>query len=1011
MDRKTERTGLRCAGWLVLLLAAGTVQAQGYSPGEAPGKMTAPEGFVVKLVASEPEVRQPILVKFDERGRLWVIQYLQYPNPAGLKRVQVDRWSRTVYDRIPEPPPKGPKGADRITILDGMGADGRAHLFKDFVGDLNLCTGLAFGHGGVYVLQTPYLLFYPDRNRDDVPDGDPEVLLEGFGMEDAQSLANHLTWGPDGWLYGLNGSTTTCRIRGLEFQQGVWRYHPRTKEFELFCEGGGNLFGLTFDAHGNLLFSSNGGYLFFHGVQGAFYQKAFGKHGPLHNLHTYGFFTDVKKLAPVRGAPTTGGTIYLGDSYPERFRGAFLAGDFLGHSASWWGVRPRGSTFEAALGGVLLDAHDTWFCPTDLCLGPDGAMYVCDFFDKRTAHPDPDAAWDRSNGRVYKIEAKGTKPFTGLDLARLSSKELVALLQHRNGWYADQARTLLADRRDTAVLPELRELALRGDNGPTALQGLWALHVSGGFDDDIASRLLKHPDEYVRSWTVRLLGDTRTVAPSLSKQLEGLADTDPSVIVRCQLAAAAKRLPGKDGLPIVERLLQRNLDGGDPYIPLLLWWAVESKALSDSDELLRFFTTKGWENELTRANTHRLLRRYAAEGTRPAYEACVRLLVAAPASYQDAMIASLDQGLAERAVGLGGIGQGDLFREAATKDKSSTAASRQFEPLTASLRDAVAAAWQAKPIDPLRLRLAVRAEVAQAYPRVLAALADDKTSPATCEALLAILAEVGREDCVSIVLTLVGGDQPEKVQTTALEVLMRFRNRDITETIISSYAQMSPGVRSRARDLLLSRPDSARALLEAVDQKKIAPADVPVDQLRQVALHGDKDLDALVRKHWGSLQPGTPEEKLAVMRRLSNDLRAGPGDLARGKELFQKQCATCHRLFGEGVAVGPDLTNTSRADREFLLTSIVDPSAVIRREYLSYVVSTTSGAVLTGLLAEQDGASVTLLDAKGQRTKITRDRIEEIKESPVSLMPEDQWKEWTPEQVRDLFRYLQSKQG
>src|SRR5262249_37872370 len=163
------------------------------------------------------------------------------------------------YDRIPEPPPRGPKGADRITILDDMDADGRAHRFKDFVSDLNLCTGLAFGHGGVYVLQAPYLLFYPDRNRDDVPDGDPEVLLEGSGRGDAQSLANPLTGGPDGWLYGPNGSPTTCRIRGVEFQQGVWRYHPRTKEFELFCEGGGNLFGLTFDAHGNLLFSSNGG--------------------------------------------------------------------------------------------------------------------------------------------------------------------------------------------------------------------------------------------------------------------------------------------------------------------------------------------------------------------------------------------------------------------------------------------------------------------------------------------------------------------------------------------------------------------------------------------------------------------------------------------------------------------------------------------------------------------------------------------------------------------------------
>ena len=180
---------------LVLLCSALPAFSQGYSPETAAQKMDVAEGLRVKLFASEPEVRQPSLVKCDERGRLWVIQYLQYPNPAGLKRAKIDRWSRTAYDRVPEPPPDGPRGADRITILEDTDGDGRADQFKDFVSRLNIATGLAFGHGGVFVLQLPYLLFYPDRNRDDVPDSDPEVLLEGFGMQDTQSVANHLTWG------------------------------------------------------------------------------------------------------------------------------------------------------------------------------------------------------------------------------------------------------------------------------------------------------------------------------------------------------------------------------------------------------------------------------------------------------------------------------------------------------------------------------------------------------------------------------------------------------------------------------------------------------------------------------------------------------------------------------------------------------------------------------------------------------------------------------------------------
>ena len=277
--RQSAHSYPRSASAVIAAVALGclavpyTATAQGRSLEEAAGRMTLARGLEASLFAGEPMVRQPILVKCDDRGRLWTIQYLQYPNPAGLKRVKVDRWSRTVYDRVPEPPPRGPRGADRITILSDTDGDGRADTARDFVDGLNLATGLAFGHGGVYVLQVPYLLFYPDADRDDVPDGPPRVLLKGFGMEDAQSLANHLTWGPDGWLYGVNGSTTTCRIRGIEFQQGCWRYHPTADRFELFCEGGGNLYGLTFDQLGRLFYSSNGG-LFLHAVQGGYFAKS-----------------------------------------------------------------------------------------------------------------------------------------------------------------------------------------------------------------------------------------------------------------------------------------------------------------------------------------------------------------------------------------------------------------------------------------------------------------------------------------------------------------------------------------------------------------------------------------------------------------------------------------------------------------------------------------------------------------------------------------------------------------
>lgn len=214
---------------LLFVVSHVRAEGQGFTPTEALKRMQVPEGFRVRLVACEPMIRQPVTISFDDRGRIWVIQYLQYPNPAGLKPVVVDQYLRTAYDRLPEPPPRGPKGADRITILSDPDGDGHYRKAKDFVTGLNLASGMCLGHGGVFVLQAPYLLFYPDRDGNDVPDGDPEVLLTGFGMEDAHAVGNSLQWGPDGWLYGAQGSTVTAMIRNpadgaappIEFQQGI----------------------------------------------------------------------------------------------------------------------------------------------------------------------------------------------------------------------------------------------------------------------------------------------------------------------------------------------------------------------------------------------------------------------------------------------------------------------------------------------------------------------------------------------------------------------------------------------------------------------------------------------------------------------------------------------------------------------------------------------------------------------------------------------------------------------
>lgn len=993
------------AACLWLLLLAPTAVGQGHAPDVAASKMTVPEDLQVQLFASEPEVRQPILVKVDDRGRLWTIQYLQYPNPAGLKRVKVDRWSRTVYDRVPEPPPRGPRGADRITILEDTDGDGKADRAKDFVDGLNLATGLEFGHGGVYVLQVPYLLYYADADRNDVPDGDPKVLLTGFGMEDAQSLANHLTWGPDGWLYGLNGSTTTCKIRGIEFQQGVWRYHPLTDRFELFCEGGGNLFGLTFDERGNLFYSSNGG-LFYHALQGAYFEKNFGKHGSLHNLYAYGHLSHVEN-AGTPGSPTTGGTIYLGDSFPPQYHGKFLCGDFLGHTCSWWNVETKGTTFAATRAGTLLGSNDTWFGATDLCFGPDGAVYVADFHDQRTAHPDPDANWDRSNGRIYRIAAAKTPVVKKIDLDRLSSSELVELLKHPNRWYANRARVILAHRRDPNIVPQLDALAFQREDSLLSLQALWALHATAGLSDEVAFKLLAHPDGHVRSWTIRLLGDGGEVSQPMSEALLELAKSDKNAIVRQQLAASARRMPAESGLPIVCALLDRDLDDADPRTAWSLWWAIEAKAVSDRSLLLeRFARAEAWSNSSWRGNARRLVRRYAAEGTTEGYAACLSLLNTAPEDQLAGAHAALALGLSERARGVNGFGTGGLFEQVAAVEKTETIAKR-FAPLTPELQSYVVERWQAQRAEPLWLELALLAGSDAAKEFLLEQLSSAKVDEAQRIKLLKLVGEFGERKHSDSLFMLLKPSQPVAIRAAVIDVVARLAPDELPERLLQTYADFPPELKEKARAALLSHPKGALELLGEIDASRIPAAEIPLEQLRLVALHDNEKLNDLVRKHWGNVQPGTAEEKLATMRRLMNDLRAASGDASRGKVLFGKHCATCHKLFGEGTEIGPDLTQANRGDRAALLANIVDPAAVVRRQYINYVVVTSTGQILTGLISDQDAASVTVLDAKNQRTAVPRDHIEEINPAPTSLMPERLLEELSPQELRDLFTYLE----
>jgi putative membrane-bound dehydrogenase-like protein len=958
-------------------------------PGAALASFKVPDDLRLELALAEPIVRQPVSISFDERGRLWVVQYLQYPNPAGLKMVSHDGVWRAVYDKVPPAPPRHFRGKDKITIHEDSDGDGVFDRHKTFVEGLNIATSVAKGRGGVWVLNPPYLLFYPDHDNDDVPDGDPEVHLQGFGLEDTHSVVNSLRWGPDGWLYAAQGSTVTGHVTrpGLDagkepmhsMGQLIWRYHPETRRYEVFAEGGGNAFGVEIDAKGRIYSGHNGGDTRgFHYVQGAYYQKGFNKHGPLSNPYAFGYFPAMKHNRVPRFTHTF--LIYEADALPERYHGLLFGVAPLLNHVVMSQVRPDGSSFQTKDVGYAVESSDPWFRPVDIQLGPDGAIYLADWYDRQVNHyRNHEGQIDPEHGRIYRLDARSkglaAKP---LDLARLSTLDLVKMLGDPNRWTRETALRLIGDRKDPSIAPDLKRLLAR-ETGQLALESLWALNLAGGLDEATALAALVHADPYVRLWTARLLCDQSRVSPLVAASLARRAAVEPNVEVRAQLACSAKRLPARDSLPIVRGLLARSEDAGDIHLPLLIWWALEAKITTDPEAVLALFQDRAvWELPIARATViERLMRRFAASGTRQDLTRCARLLALAPSQdHTKRLMEGFEAAFAGRS--LAGL----------PTELTEALARYSGQSVTLGLR-------QGKP---------------EALNEALGLLADERGDRAKQIQLLQVLGEVRRPDCVPVVLRLACQSSDNALRTTALNSLAAYDDPAIAPSVLAAYSNMSDDVLAAAQSLLATRRSWAARFLEAIEAHAIDPHNVPREVVERLFLLGDSRIADLATKLFGPIKPATSAELHARIDRLASVVRDGSGVPKPGKQIFDHACARCHTLFGKGGKVGPDLTTYRRDDLETMLLNIVNPSAEIREGYTTLVVATTDGRILTGLAVEEDKNVVVLRTGDGKEVTLARAEIDAMKPSRSSIMPEGLLKEYSDQQIRDLFAYLRSTQ-
>lgn len=531
------------------------------SPAETATKLQVPDGFRVQAFAGEPDIVQPIAYTMDDRGRLWVLECTNYPNSPG-------------------------KPNDKIVIFEDRDGDGVSDKRTVFHDKVSFGSAIALGHGGVWVGAPPNLLFYPRKDdHQDIAMGEPEIVLDGWGAQDTHETLNNFIWGPDGWLYGTHGIFTHSNVgkpgqapaERTPINAGVFRYHPVKEVFEVYAEGGSNQWGLDWDDRGRGFFAACVISHMWQAVQGARYTRQAGKHL---NPHTYQDITTIARFNYEKRA-YCGAMIYLGDTWPAKYRNTFFFNDIHMNKLRNEKFVGNGSGTLSEKNGDFMVSGDPWFRGLSPQYGPDGSVFVSDWYDRVPCHQQK-AYTDRSNGRIYKISHESAKPVQ-VNLQAASDAELVQYQLHANDWYVRHARRILAERgANPAVHAALAKILAENPDETRKLRALWALHSTSGLTAELAATSLDSPLEYVRAWTIQLICEDRAPSADQLSKMVALAKIDPSPVVRMYLASAAGRVALDSRWPLLEALVARGEDAGDPNIPLLVWYAAEPAVAADA---------------------------------------------------------------------------------------------------------------------------------------------------------------------------------------------------------------------------------------------------------------------------------------------------------------------------------------------------------------------------------------------------------------------------------------------
>jgi putative membrane-bound dehydrogenase-like protein len=960
-------------------VAAGT----GLTPEVAAKTMTLPPGFKALPFAAEPDLHQPIAFTIDERGRLWVIENYSYPE-----------WS--------------PYGRDRVVILEDTDGDGRFNTRKVFFEGLNFGSGIAVGHGGAWIGSPPYLLFIPDRNRDDTPDGPPQAILDGWGWQDTHETLNSFVWGPDGWLYGNQGVFTHSNVGvpgardkdRVPLNACIWRYHPTKKIFEVFAEGMSNQWGLDFNDVGDAFVTACVIPHLYHVIQGGHYQRQAGQHfhpyvyGDIQTIADHFHYDRGLKWSDARmgggGTDAAGGghahagtLIYLGDNFPAEYRGTLFTHNILGNRLNREILKPTGSGYIGSHAPDFMKANDGWFRGLRLEIGPDGSLFNSDWYDARACHQQQ--PHDRTNGRIYKISYGTPKPVL-VDLAKLSSAELVQHQLHANEWFVRRSRVILQERGpDPAVHAGLLKILRENKDVTRQLRALWALHATRGLTGTLALEFLQSSEPQVRGWTIQLMCEDKSPSPALVKRFEELAQSDASPVVRRFLASAAKRIEPAQRWGIVEALLARTEDAEDHNLPLLYWYAAEPLVPLDPARA----RTLGEKTPLTKIRPF-FTRREAAmsatvaqkAGDASPFDALVRTLTRTEdTAYQTEILDSLltaTEGQAKPKMPAGW---------AAAYGKLSSSP----DPKVIAKADTLATRFGDTTVFAAKRRIMMDtfAPVAarQAALEVVLQRRDFQLSPSYQK----LLAEPG-------------------LRMGALRGLAPYDVPSTPPAILAVYASFTPEEKRQAIAVLTQRAPYARALIDAVKSGRVARGDIDAASARQMSLLKDPEVERWLADSWGVVgqSDAAAEQEIVKWKGVLTDARVAAANLSRGRAAFERACAACHVMYGEGGKIGPELTGSNRADLDYILRNILTPNAEIGRDYQLTTLETHDGRTAAGIVRNETPSAVTIAN-QTEAVTFARENIKKLERLNFSLMPPGLLQGMAEQEVVDLIAYLRTQ--